>query len=439
MSHAATTHHHADGHVHAEQPHVAARRQLDLSRLVPQSGFGLTIAGLFMLVGLACIAVTAMIGFGVIGAGDPSMAKAVKTHAIGSYHTGFLYVLGMGLGCLGLQMILQQFNAGWSATVRRQAENVASLMWVPLLLFLPVAIIEMTSHGYLFKWMNPGYVANDPLYAKKAGFLNPEFWAIRSGVYFLVWIVLGTWLYRLSRKQDDTGDRWLTAKARWVSSWGLLLFALTTAFASFDWLMGLDYHFFSTMYGVYFFAGSMVAGLSLLIIVLACLRMSGRLGPVFTAEHQHDLGKLLLAFTIFWSYVSFCQYFLIWYSNIPEETAYYVHRNDGGYQPIFTLLCLGHFLAPFVILLFRKTKRSAPLLMGVALWMLLMHAADLYYMVRPQVKGVPIDSNLVLDVLGMLGPILLFVGLVVWKVGRAPLTPIKDPRLHEVIEHKNYV
>lgn len=427
----------ASQHDQHDQPaHVQARRQLDLGLLIPQAGFGRTLAGLLIVVGIAAIAGVVVMGL----SGSAEAAKATKTHALAGYHMGFLYVLGLSLGCLGLQMILQQFNAGWSATVRRQAETVASLIWVPFLLWIPIAVLETgVFKGYLFKWMNPAYTAGDPLYTEKAAFLNPFFWNIRGVTYFVLWICLATALYYLSRKQDQTGDRWLTAKARWISSWGLLLFALSTAFASFDWMMTLDYHWFSTMFGVYFFAGSIVTTIALLCVILTTLRLSGRLGPTFTQEHQHDLGKLLKAFTVFWAYITFCQYFLIWYSNIPEETAFYNLRNDGGYGPLFWVLAFGHFLAPFLILLFRGIKRNAHALRLVALWMMLMHAVDLFYMVRPQVKSVKVGDNLLIDILGILGPVLLFIGLVVWKMARAPLTPIKDPRLHEVLEHKNYV
>lgn len=421
-----------DAHGHAEAPYVAARRKLDLSRLVPGAGFARPVWAGLLFLGVVGLAVTL---FGAFSTGPNG-----KTHALTAYHMGFLYVLGIALGSLGIVLIFQQFNAGWSASVRRQAETIASLMPIVLLLFIPVVVIEVGfTHGALFSWMNAEHTAGDPVFAAKSGYLNVSFWLVRAAIYFAIWIGLGAALYRLSRKQDQTGDRWLTARARWVSSFGLLLFALSTAFASFDWLMSLDYHWFSTMFGVYFFAGSVVCALSVLIMILVSLRASGRMGPCFTAEHQHDLGKLLLSFTIFWAYVTFCQYFLIWYSNIPEEAAFYNLRKDGGYMPLFVLLCFGHFLVPFLVLLFRDVKRSTLMLRLVAVWMLIMHGCDLFFMVRPIVKSVPVGEHIWIDVFGILGPVSLFLGLVVWKMGRAPLVPIKDPRLDELLAHKNYV
>lgn len=422
---------HSHDHVHHEEAHVAARAKLDMAAVTP--GPGMSRMGLALaFFGVLAIVVVAIAGFSGGNAGK---------HALAGYHMGFLYALGLGLGALGLQMILQQFNAGWSASVRRSAESIASMIWVIALLFVPIALIELwLAPGTLFKWMNYSAVAGDIIYQKKSGYLNPQFWGVRAIIYFTIWIILGTVLYRLSRKQDETGDRWITARSRWISSFGLLLFALSTAFASFDWLMSLDYHWFSTMFGVYFFAGCVVSVASLLCIVMCTLRMQGKYGAAFTVEHQHDLSKILFAFTVFWAYVTFCQYFLIWYSNIPEETAFYNLRNDHGYHNFFVILCVGHFLLPFVIMLVRPIKRNPQTLRLIALWMLIMHGVDLFYMVRPNIHAyVKVGESVWIDVLGILGPALVFIGAAVWKMGRAPLVPIKDPRLHEVLEHKNYV
>jgi hypothetical protein len=431
-------HSHAHGHAgahHHDEPHVLAAKKLDpaLVTMAPRSGTMLMYA--FFFVGLVAIVVLLL----SVSGGKP----AIK-HAMASWHTGVLYSLGLMLGCLGTQMIFQQVNAGWSAAVRRQAENVASLAWVIALLALPVFAIELfADKPMLFKWMDPTYTAGDPIYAHKAGYLNQSFWAIRGAVYFLIWIWLGTRLFRLSRKQDETGDKWITAKSRFISSYGLLLFALTTAFASFDWLMSLDYHWFSTMFGVYFFAGSIVSSTALLAVILTSLRIKGKLGPTFTKEHQHDLGKLLFAFTVFWAYITLCQYFLIWYSNIPEETAFYVIRKQGLWSPMGMFICAGHFAVPFLLLLIRNVKRNPHTLRFVALWMLVMHAFDLIYLVRPIIEkgdtGVKFGTSVWIDVFGVLGPVCILLGFVIWRLTSVPLVPIKDPRLHEVLEHKNYV
>ncbi len=432
----------AHGHEHHEDAHLAAARSLDhgLVHLKP-GAWRMAGTGLLFLGVLSCVVL--VIGVLAGGGGGGEAAKNAIKHALGAYHTGFLYAVGLVLGCLGLQMILQQVNAGWSAAVRRQAENVASLAWVLGVLFLPVAILELlVTKGVLFKWMDDAYVAGDVLYTHKQPYLNEPFWAVRAVIYFVVWISLGTVLYRLSRRQDQTGDKWLTARARWISSFGLLLFALTTAFASFDWLMSLDFHWFSTMFGVYFFAGSVVSAVALLCVVLCTLRIQGKLGPTFTKEHQHDLGKLLFAFTVFWAYITLCQYFLIWYSNIPEETAFYIKRQTGTWRYVSIAIAVGHFAMPFLFLLIRDLKRNAHTLRLVALWMLVMHAVDLIYMVRPVIEkggGPKLGAMAWIDVAGILGPVCLLLGFLVMRIGSTPLVPLKDPRLHEVLTHKNYV
>jgi hypothetical protein len=420
-------------HAH-EEPQIAARRELDMARLNPGPGFAAMTRNALLFIGLVGIVVVAFSAFS--GGGEDK--RSVQQHALVSYHMGFLYAMGLALGCLGFQMILQQFNSGWSATVRRTCETGASLFWVIVLLFIPVVFIELKwTHGLVFSWMDPGH--QDQIYQEKKGWLQPVFWTVRSAVYLMIWMGLGTTLYRLSRRQDETGDRWLTARARWISSFGLLIFALSTAFASFDWLMSMDFHWFSTMFGVYFFAGCTLSMFAVLIMILSTLRSTGRLGKMFTEEHQHDLGKLLFAFTVFWAYVTFAQYFLIWYSNVPEESAFYNLRNDKGYEIFFKLLCWGHFLVPFVLLLIRPLKRSAFWLRVVAFWMIIMHGVDLMYIARPIVTGVPFPDHIWVDIAGILGPTCLFVGIWIWKMGQGPLVPIKDPRLQEALAHKNYV
>lgn len=419
------------GHEDHAEPHVAARARLSDTAVRFPGGLGTLSAGLWFvgIVGLIAAVVGAM-----------STGEHGTAHALAAYHVGFLFALGLSLGCLGLTMILQQFNAGWSAAIRRQAENIASLIPLVFVLFLPIAIMEIAvTHGKLFHWMDTHHTAHDPVIQAKSGYLNVGRWALCAVIFFAVWTFFALKLRGFSIRQDETGDKWLTAKARRMSSYGLLIFALTTAFASFDWLMSMDPHWFSTMFGVYFFAGSMMSCIALIILVLGVLRMKGKLEGVVTADHFHDLGKLLLSFTIFWAYVTFCQYFLIWYSGIPEETAFYNLRSHSGYDVLGFTLTFGHFIIPFVILLFREVKRNYKLLMAVAAWQLVMHSVDLLFMVRPIVQGVRFGEHVWLDILGLLGPLCIFLGFVAWRVGSAPLVPIKDPRLHEALAHKNYV
>lgn len=393
--------------------------------------FGLIAAG------LACLGATAAYGFMASG----EHAHEQVQNAWLSYHVGAIVAISLMLGCLGLVLIMRATQAGWTVTMRRQMENVASLLPLSLLLVIPMVL---SGHN-LWHWMDP---AQKPLMAEaKLAYLNPGFFWGRIAFYVVIWSLLGWRMYSLSRRQDVTGDKGLTNTAQRDSAWGLLAFGLTTAFAAFDLSMSLDYHWFSTMFGVYFFAGNMVAGTSLVILILCLLRQAGVMKGLITSEHFHDLGKLLLAFTIFWAYIGFSQYFLIWYANIPEETAWMVARVNGGWQNVGILMMVGHFILPFVILLFRKVKTTPALLALFAIWQIAMCCVDVFWQVRPVLmigKGEnPVAATLFtfswVDLTGLLGPVLLMLGLVVWKIKSGPLVALKDPRLVEALNHKNYV
>jgi len=365
-------------------------------------------------------------------------------HAVASALVGVCTILAVALGGLFWTMVLHLIGAGWTATVRRQFENLMSLIWVPFALMVPLLLFEIASGGVMFPWLK-AELAGDMLLEHKAGWLNPVFFALRFLAYGALWAILAMGLWRCSTEQDRTGDRWLTNKARKMSAWGLPLTAFSIAFVAFDWIMSVDYRFFSTMWGVYYFASVAQAALCTVVLVLAVLRLTGRLTGAVTMEHFHDLGKLIFAFTVFWAYITFSQYFLIWYSNIPEETAYYVVRTENGWKNLAMILSVGHFIVPFLILMIRRVKESTLGLAAMAAWMLLMIAADLIWNVRPMVyAGVPVADQpgpvaWWLDVVGLVGPVALFAGLLVRRVAGGPLVAIKDPRMHEALSHKNDV
>ena len=171
---------------------------------------------------------------------------------------------------------------------------------------------------------------------------------------------------------------------RAISSWGLVLLGLTSSYAGFDWLMSLDPHWASTMYGVYVWAGSLVSSLAALILLTLALRGSGWLGRTVTTEHLHDLGKLLFGFVVFWTYIAFCQYFLIWCANFPEETRWYITRRSGSWNTLSWALCFGHFTVPFFLLLFRSIRRDPFWLGFLAAWILVFHYLDLYWLIMPE-------------------------------------------------------
>jgi hypothetical protein len=379
-------------------------------------------------------------------------------HALAAYHIGVMAGLAICLGSLFWVMVFHLTGAGWSVTVRRQLENLMILTPIMAGMALVTLVVEMASGGQLFAWMSKEAQMSDPLLIHKKAYLEPVFFMVRAAVYAGAWSYLAWRLYRYSTEQDRTGDKWLSNRARFTSSWGMLVFALTVAFAAFDWLMSMDYRFFSTMWGVYFFAGAIYSAIPAAVLMIAWLKARGRLTGLVTEEHAHDLAKLMFGFTVFWAYIAFGQYFLIWYANIPEETQFFIVRKLGGWRTLSILLVVGHFVLPFYILLWLFVRRSWRLLAVMAAWALAMEVLDLYWIVRPFVYGDqigpylrdltagrtpttdPIRIGLVwLDIAGVVGALGVLFGLYFRRMAAGPLVPVNDPRLAEALHHRNYV
>jgi hypothetical protein len=240
----------------------------------------------------------------------------------------------------------------------------------------------------------------------------------------------------MSARQDQTADPRSNGRMRATSAYGLVLVGLASSYAGFDWLMSLDPHWTSAMYGVYFWASSLVSSLAALILVILALRSSGRLGRAVTIEHLHDLGKLLFGFVIFWAYIAFSQYFLIWCANLPEETRWYITRRSGTWNTLSWALCFGHFVVPFILLLFRPIRRDPFWLGFLAAWVLVFHYLDVYWLVMPalDLEGVQFDW---LDLSLVAAAVLASCASVAHACGSRPLIPIGDPGLSESIAFQN--
>ena len=419
---------------HANLDSVLARDNVELS----------PGAGSMLWKGLAGLG-TLLIAVVVVAAFSTTDLKFRST-ALHALHTGFLTAISFPIAALVFVMILHQTGAGWSATIRRQFENMMSLVWIAAPMFFGILALQwLMNRGveptrtspYLWNWMNPAYTTGDVLYEHKAAFLSMWFFLVRALVYFAVWIGFSMVLWNLSTRQDHDGNKWHTSTARKVSAVGILCFAITAAFAGFDWVMALDYHWFSTMLGVHFFAKCMVSMLALGTLTFLMLRARGRLHVAFTNEHLHDLSKLVFAFVVFWAYISFSQYFLIWYANIPEETTYFQIRKEGYWYGLSWVLPIMHFIIPFLVLLPRPVRRNPAIMAFMCVYMIVAQMIDTYWYVRPEVKGV--GPGQWVDFAAALGPVLIFLGLYVRKVASGPLIPLKDPRLPEALHHKNYV
>lgn len=416
---------------------LAARPELQGENVRLPENAGAGIRGGLAVVGVVGLALTAL------GAVVHS-----PSHALASFEVGVFTLLAICMGSLFFTMLFQALNAYWPVTLRRQLEHAAGLIWLPLLGMLAVLIIEIlssvfTGDGVLFQWLDKDHQGTT-LLAHKAGYLNMGFLLLRFVIYSGIWLFLARSIRAMSLEQDATGDRMLTRVMRRRASWGLLVFALSLAFASFDFLMSLDYRFYSTMWGVYFFAGAAMSALAVTTITFSVLRMTGRLTGVVTDEHYHDLGKLLFAFgACFWGYIGFSQYFLIWYGNIPEESAFFVYRQQGGWQYLSMLLVVGHFAIPFLILISRKTKRNVLIAAVMAAYLLLFQVLDMTWIIRPMAY---IDAETAagpgswwIDVVAAVGVLALFASMLMREMASSPLIPMKDPRLATALGHKNYV
>ncbi|MDH3285282.1 MAG: quinol:cytochrome C oxidoreductase [Acidobacteriota bacterium] len=370
---------------------------------------------------------------GMIGAGVSLMvARTEPQQFYFSYLVAFIFFLSIALGGLFFVLIQYATRASWGISVRRTAENAMATLPLFILLFIPV----LFGMHELFHWTHEDAVAHDALLQHKEPYLNSGFFMVRAALYFAAWTLLSMFYYRLSVRQDETGDERATRRLNTWSGVGIIVFGLTTTFASVDWIMSLDPHWYSTILGVYFFSGTAVAIMGFLIVSGIVMQSGGLVRDLLTAEHFHDLGKLLFGFTVFWSYIGFSQYFLIWYGNIPEETVWYIHRTEGSWMDVSKLLAVGHFLLPFFFLMPRSIKRRRPLLFVGALWMLAMHWVDLYWMIMPVLHHEGAQVGLA-DAAAMFAVGGLFIGTFAWLTQRHALVPIRDPRIHEALGFEN--
>jgi len=345
-----------------------------------------------------------------------------------TYLTALVFATGLSLGALGWLMLHHVTGAVWSVVLRRLMENVAwPLPWLALG-FLPLVL----DPARLYPWAEVSRLATEPALARKAVWLNPLFFGGRTLLYLGVWSLLAMLLFRRSARQDRDHDAGHVQAMRTTSSWGLVVLAGTASLASFDWLMSLDPSWSSTIFGVYFWANSLVGSLAALVLTVLLVRGLAGLHKLITIEHLHDLGKLLFGFVIFWAYIAFSQYFLIWYANFPEETHWYVARRTGGWNTVSWLLFFGHFVSPFALLLFHGPKRNPFLLGFAAAWVLVFHYVDCAWLIMPSV-GVPAIG--LRDLTAGLASFFLWGAMVAAGFRARPLVAVGDLLLEESRTH----
>jgi hypothetical protein len=285
----------------------------------------------------------------------------------------------------------------------------------------------------IYKWTNTALVDADIVLVGKKSYLNTTFFVIRNVVAIAIWWIFARVMIGNSIKQDETKDAGLTAKNRVYGPIFLMLFAITFTLTAFDMLMSLDPYWFSTMFGVYCFAGLFYSTLALLAILTVYLKRKGALEGIVNDNHLHDLGKFMFAFTVFWAYIGFSQFMLIWYANMPEETGFFLHRLTATWKPVSLFLMCGKFFAVFFMLLPRGNKRDPRVLFGVGWFMLIAQWIDILWLVQPEFFAGPHVGWIEL---GTAAAFAGGFGLVIFRfLSRHTIVAIGDPKLEESVHH----
>jgi hypothetical protein len=344
--------------------------------------------------------------------------------AIFNYLLAYMFILSIGIGALFLVSIEYVVGADWSTPIRRVIELFSAL--IPFLIILVIPLL--LSFHELFHWSHTEAVAEDELLQIKAPYLNTTFFVIRVGVVLLIWILFWYFITRNSEKQDETGEQILTKRNIILSAIFIPVFAITVTVTSVDWLMSLEPHWFSTIFGVYFFSGSVIAALAAVTLAVVTLKERGYLHPRIINDHYYSLGALLFTFINFWAYIAFSQYMLIWYADLPEENFWFLNRWDGGWEYISILLIIVHFVVPYATLLSQPAKMDPKRLKFISLWILIAHVVDLYWLILPNMNKTGFSFSWIDLVFPIFTAGFIIVIFNFWA-GRKNLVPVGDPKL----------
>jgi len=353
-----------------------------------------------------------------------------RDHFFKSYLLGFVFWVGVSLGCMALNMVGHLSGGAWAVVSRRVVEAASRTLPFMAILFLPIAF----GMHELFIWSDPAVVAKDTILQHKAPYLNVPFFFIRAALYFAIWSGMAWLLSKWSLEQDRASTPEQALKMQRLSGAGLVVYAVTVLFMSTDWIMSLDPHWFSTMFGFLFMGAQGLAALALTISVMVLLSRFEPMSRVIAPAHLHDLGKLMLAFVMLWAYFSFSQYLIIWSGNLPEEIPWYLRRMAGGWQWVGLAIIFLHFALPFVLLLSRDLKRHGNTLMAVAILIIVMRIVDIFWQIGP-LHG---HEQMVVHWLDAVAPITLgaiWVAIFLWQLQTRPLLPLGEPYLAEALEH----
>jgi len=351
-----------------------------------------------------------------------------RSQFLQSYLMAYMLWLGVTLGCLALGMIHQLSGGAWGVLIRRPIGAATRVLPLMTALFLPIA----AGVSRMYPWANADLVAHDEVLRRKHVYLNEPFFLVRAAIYFLAWNAIAYFLNKWSLEQDETGNPRYARRMQVLSGAGLVVYGLTITFASFDWLMSLEPHWFSTIYGVLIMGGQGLTALAFLIIALVWLGRRPPLDRIVVPSHFHDLGNLTLAFVMLWAYFSFSQYLIIWSGNLPTEIAWYLHRMQTGWRPVGAALMLFHFAVPFVVLLSRQVKRQPELLVKVAVAILCVRLLDLFWLIGPEFhpNGIAVSW---MDVVLPIGIGAAWTAMFVQQLRGRAILPVHDPEFDEAL------
>ncbi len=386
-----------------------------IKRTLPQKflTIGFTLLGIGLVLGIIAYII------------DPQRASY-------SYLTSFMFLISLGVGSLFLVSLEYLSGAVWSTPFRRISEFFAGI--IPYIVIISIPLF-FTMHD-VFHWTHTSIVESDAVLKSKEAYLNIPFFVVRNVIIFLVWTLFYFLITQRSRKQDETGDQGLTVTNIKLSTGFIFIFAITITMTGVDWMMSLEPHWYSTIFGVYYFSGTVWCAFALLTLAVILLRENGFLVPGLKNDHYYSLGLMMFAFTAFWGYIAFSQYMLIWYADLPEETSWFFHRWEGGWLYASVFLIIVHFIVPFFALLSFAAKTNPKRLKFVAIWILAAHFFDLYWVIMPGM--VQAGRAYYFSWMDLVFPIAVvgFV-MIIFKImtNKYNLIPIQDPKLQRGLDY----
>ncbi len=344
------------------------------------------------------------------------------------------FFLGIALAASFFIAVNLVGESGWWTAIKRVPEAISQYLPFGAVAMLVVLVSAVLGLNHIYHWMDSEVVKNDYIIAAKSGYLNIPFFSIRTIIYLAGWIFFTMQFRKISLQHDLNSSESLLMRSRGIAAGFLVFFAVTSSTAAWDWLMSIDTHWFSTLFGWYIFAGIFVSAIITINIVIVLLKKQGYL-PKVNESHLHDVAKYMFAFSIFWTYLYFSQFLLIWYANIPEEIVYYMERFRGGYKPIIITMIIINFVFPLLILMTRDAKRKENLVLSVGFVLLIGHWLDMFQIVMP---GTVADKWAIgiTEISMLLGFAGLFTFVTANALAKAPLDPVADPFLEESYHHE---